>query len=185
MTPNLFRASLLALLLSATPALPALADDGRGVTAEETAKILQDLGYRAKLGKDGVGDPMITSAMAGLTIYVYFYDCSEGRCGSLQLSVGLDLDDGTTHAVVNAFNTRYRYGRVYLDNENDPYLQFDFEVLHSNHVEHISSQVEIFERLLGDFARDTGFLGGHDAESPAAATDAAVAPKPTEGKIDA
>jgi len=167
MTRTFFRTSLLALLLAAMPALPAIANDGRGISAEETATILQDLGYRAKLGKDGVGDPMITSSMAGLTIYVYFYDCSEGRCGSLQLSVGLDLDKGTTHAVVNAFNTRYRYGRVYLDDENDPYLQFDFEVLHTNHVEHIGSQVEIFERLLGDFARDTGFLGGHEAESPA------------------
>jgi hypothetical protein len=161
-TSTLFRCSHLAMILASLLSLPACAEqrDGRGITGEEVVAILQDLGYRAKLGKDSVGDPMVTTGMGGLTTMVYFYDCVEGRCGSLQLSVGLDLKDGTSADVVNAYNKGYRYGRVYLDEENDPYLAFDFEVLHTDHAAHVASQVSIFENVIGNFTRETGYSSG-------------------------
>lgn len=163
MTPTFFRASLLALLFAVLPAPSALASESRGITGQEVVTILQGLGYRSGLGQDGVGDPMIMSTIGGLDIYVYFYDCTAGRCGSLQLTVGVDLPNGTTHAVANAFNSSYRYGRVYLDENNDPHLQFDFDVMHTDHTAHVTSQMEVFERLLGDFVRAIGFLGSAEA----------------------
>lgn len=150
-------AGLLAPLL-ALAAVPAFADDaGRGVTGPEALAVLDAMDLEPELLTDSVGDPMIRFRSNGLNAYLNFYDCSAGRCGSLQLEVGLDLESGTSLHVANVFNSRYRYARMLLDDEMDPFLHYDFEVLHAEHAAHIRSQVEIFGQLLGDFTRSVGF----------------------------
>lgn len=150
-------AALLAPLL-ALATTQALADEGRGVTGEEALAVLQDMDLAPELGEDGVGDPQIRLELAGLNVWMSFYDCGDdGRCGSLQMQVGLDLDGGTTLQTANVYNSRYRYGRMVLDDEMDPFLQYDFEVLHADHAAHIRSQVQIFGELLGDFTRAVDF----------------------------
>jgi hypothetical protein len=149
-------AGLLAPLL-ALAAAPALADTGRGVSGAEAMAVLQAMDLEPEMLEDSVGDPMIRFQTNGLNAYLNFYDCSAGRCGSLQLEVGLDLENGTSLQVANVYNTRYRYGRMVLDDEMDPFLHYDFEVLHAEHAAQIRSQVEIFGQLLGDFTRSVGF----------------------------
>ena len=153
---NRLTAGLLAPML-ALAATPALADPGRGVTGPEAMAVMQAMGLDAELLEDSVGEPMIRFTTSGLTAYLNFYDCRDARCGSLQLEVGLDLEDGTTFQVANTYNARYRYGRMVLDHEMDPFLQYDFEVLHTQHGAQIRSQVEIFNQLLGDFTRAVDF----------------------------
>lgn len=147
---------LLAPLL-ALAAVPALADAGRGVTGPEAMAVLEAMALEPELLTDSVGDPMIRFRTNDLNAYLNFYDCNAGRCGSMQLEVGLDLENGTSLHVANVFNTRYRYGRMVLDDEMDPFLHYDFEVLHSDHAAQIRSQVAIFSQLLGDFTRSVGF----------------------------
>ena len=149
-------AGLLAPLLMLA-AVPAMADQGKGVTGAEAMAVLEAMDLSPELLEDNVGDPMIRFAINDLTAYMNFYDCSAGRCGSLQLQVGLDLQNGTSLQVANVYNSRYRYARVQLDDEMDPFLHYDFEVLHSRHAAHIQSQVEIFGDLLNDFTRAVGF----------------------------
>lgn len=149
-------AGLLAPLL-ALAAAPALADTGRGVSGAEAMAVLQAMDLEPEMLEDSVGDPMIRFQTNGLNAYLNFYDCSAGRCGSLQLEVGLDLENGTSLQVANVYNTRYRYGRMVLDDEMDPFLHYDFEVLHAEHAAQIRSQVEIFGQLLGDFTHSVGF----------------------------
>jgi len=147
----------LAAALLALAAPVAMADAGRGVTGAEAMAVLEDMALQPEMLEDSVGDPMIRFQIEGLTAYLNFYDCRDGRCGSLQLEVGLDLQAGTSLQVANVYNARYRYGRVLLDDEMDPYLQYDFEVLHTHHEAHIRSQVEMFGQLLGDFTQAVGF----------------------------
>lgn len=149
-------AGLLAPLM-ALAAAPALADEGKGVTGAEAMAVLQAMDLEPELMSDRAGDPMIRFTLDGLVSYLNFYDCSGSRCGSLQLEVGLDLANGTTLQVANVYNATYRYGRMTLDDEMDPFLHYDFEVLHADHAAHIRSQVEIFGRLLGDFQRAVDF----------------------------
>lgn len=149
-------AGLLAPLL-ALAAVPALADEGRGVSGEEAMAVLRQMDLEPELLSDRAGDPMLRFTLDGVVSYLNFYDCDEGRCGSLQLEVGLDLANGTTLQVANVYNSTYRYGRMALDDEMDPFLHYDFEVLHADHAAHIRSQVEIFGQLLGDFTRAVGF----------------------------
>ena len=149
-------AGLLAPLM-ALAAVPALADEGRGVSGEEAMAVLRQMDLEPELLSDRAGDPMLRFTLDGLVSYLNFYDCDEGRCGSLQLEVGLDLANGTTLQVANVYNSTYRYGRMALDDEMDPFLHYDFEVLHADHAAHIRSQVEIFGQLLRDFTRAVGF----------------------------
>lgn len=149
-------AGLLAPLL-ALAAMPAAADPGRGVTGPEAMAVLERMELSPELLEDSAGDPMIRFRANDLNAYLNFYDCNDGRCGSLQLEVGLDLENGTTLQVANVYNSRYRYGRMVLDDEMDPFLHYDFEVLHTDHAAQIQSQVEIFGQLLGDFTSSVGF----------------------------
>ena len=139
-------------------------DDGR-IGGPELVKILQDAGYRASLETDSDGDPLVRTGMAGWNVVIHFYDCQQGRCGSLQFSTGIDLEHGTTMAVVNKFNTEYRYGRVHLDDEADPFLVFDFEVLKTDHAHYVASQVDTYEQLLGALSEA---LDAGDAPQPEA-----------------
>lgn len=128
-----------------------------GLSGPELAAVIQDAGYRAVLGVDGEGDPQVTTRMSGVTVYVSTYDCTDGRCESLQLGIGLDLAKGSTAAVANEFNRSYRYGRVYLDQEGDPHLAFDFKLPPADRAAFIEVQLEIWEDVLGSFLRDTGW----------------------------
>lgn len=152
-----------------SPATAAVESKGRGISGPDVVRILQDEGYRAQLDKDGEGDPMVRTGLAGLNTIVYFYDCEDGRCGSLKLSVGIDLEEGSSHAVLNRFAREYRYVRTFLDDDQDPFLELDFEVLHADHAPHVASQVAMFEQLLDAFARAIGFRGapGSSADAPA------------------
>lgn len=153
---NRLTAGLLAPLLMLAAA-PALADGGHGMTGPEAMTVLENMELSPELGEDGAGDPLIRFSLNGLNAYLNFYDCTQGRCGSLQLQVALDLDNGTSLQVANVYNSRYRYGRMLLDDDMDPFLQYDFEVLHTRAAEHLQSQVEIFGQLLGDFTSAVGF----------------------------
>lgn len=153
------------------PSAVGAAEGGKRITGPEVVRIFQDLGYKAQLDKDGEGDPMVRSKMGGLNVYLYFYDCKEAACGSLKFRTGLDLPEGTTHEVVNRYNSQYRYGNAFLDDEMDPYLEFDFEVLHTDHAAHIESQVDLWEELLDNFARETGFRSSGEASPESAAPE--------------
>lgn len=139
------------------------ADTGSGITGAEMARVLQDAGYKAKLDKDRDGDPRIETSMSGAKVFVSFYDCKQERCGSLQFLVAMDLKDGSTWEAMSRFNSEYRYGRAHLDDEMDPFLRFDFEVLHTSRTEHIVSQIDIWETVLNAFLQVTRGSGGNDS----------------------
>jgi hypothetical protein len=155
--------SVLAAVLAAMVAGAAQATtpvQAQGITGPELAAILQEAGYRARLETDGEGEPLVRTGMGGVEVAILFYDCNaDHRCNSLQFSAGFDLPEGTTDAVVNGFNRDYRYARAFLDEERDPFLHFDFEVVHTAQAEYIRSQIDSYEQLLPEFQRLIGFNG--------------------------
>lgn len=96
------------------------------VDATDPAKlvaVIQDLGYRASLGSDGIGDPMIASSAGGVEFGIYFYGCTKAEsCKSVLFKVSYDREEGTTLDVVEAWNERTLFGRAYLDEEGDPWV---------------------------------------------------------------
>lgn len=93
------------------------------------ASLIQDEGYRAVVGTDGVGDPMITSSANGYEFDIFFYGCTEGEtCRDVQFSVSFDLEDGMSLTRAQDFNQEKRWAKVYLNEESDPRLEMDYNM---------------------------------------------------------
>lgn len=117
-----FVSAIAGLLLFAVPATAQVvtASDPRSV-----AFALQDLGYRAEVTTDNVGDPKIRSAIDGTNYSIYFYGCENNRdCRWIQFSTGFDLSKGTTLASMNEWNRTKLFGEATLDDENDPHISY-------------------------------------------------------------
>ena len=85
-------------------------------------------GYSAELSKDGVGDPMIETELAGWPGYIYFYGCKEESndgCQSVRLSVGFDRKTPMDPKALNALASDKLFASFYLDEDGDPYVAWD------------------------------------------------------------
>jgi len=100
-----------------------------GVTAAEMAEVLKasGVGVTAEIGKDDGGDPMISASSAGINWRMFFYDCTAGRCKSIQFSAGFDLDKGMTYAKANEWNFSKRFARIALNKDMDPFVRYDID----------------------------------------------------------
>ena len=114
---------------------------------------LLDEGYRAKLGTDPVGDPMITSATAGYDFDIMFYDCTDNTdCRSIQFYAGFTEPDHGTVEDMNAWNAQNRYARAYRDEEGDAILRMDV-TMDGDGVgrEVFMANLELWNTLMSDF----------------------------------
>ncbi len=125
--------------------------DKGGMTGPEAAAWLQKAGYKAELTKDEGGDPLIDSAADGHAFKVYFYDCKEGRCGALQFSAGFDRKEPLALEKANEWNRKNRYLKVYLDDDGDPYVQYDVNVNAGRTVSGLDDDFGVWTSMLGEF----------------------------------
>jgi len=125
-----------------------------GVTAEEVAASLQAKGYKAEIGKDKGGDPKIHSGAEGVSFDIYFYGCNKGpRCSSLQFTVGFHVEGGMKLVDINTWNRSNRFGRAYLDDVNDPFVEMDLDVEHGFTSEAVENNIDTWDAVLGAFLR--------------------------------
>jgi Putative bacterial sensory transduction regulator len=148
--------------LAAAWAIPAEAQMVKAQDPGSLAEALQKAGYAAKLGTDKVGDPMITSGVSGTTFQIFFYNCTDHKkCATVQFNSGYDLKTSVGLEKINAWNSSQRFGRAYLDKEDDPILQMDLDLddgglssaLFIDNVEFWSSIMVAFEKHIG-FRKD-------------------------------
>lgn len=87
---------------------------------------LQEMGYRAQVDPYESGRPRIRSTIEGTNYSLAFYNCRSDftSCGSMLLSAGFDMENGTTFDIVNGWNGEKILGRAYLGRENDPWIDF-------------------------------------------------------------
>ena len=128
-----------------------------GMTGPEVQAWLQKAGYKAELSKDDSGDPQIKSAAEGRNFFVNFYDCQAGRCKAIQFSAGFDLDKGLTLAKINEWNRKNRYLKAYLDDENDPYVQYDVNLNAGRTFAGLDDDFAVWTSMVNDFAKFIGF----------------------------
>ena len=128
-----------------------------GMTGPEVAAWLQKGGYKAVLSKDDGGDPLIDSAADGHSFKIYFYDCdATKRCKALQFSAGFDLKTPLTLDKVNEWNRKNRYLKAYLDDDGDPYVQYDVNVNAGRTVAGLDDDFGVWTGMIDDF---TAFIG--------------------------
>lgn len=145
-------AALAASCLYAGPAAAGALPDG-GATAQEIAKVLQDKGYKAEIGKDSEGDPMISSAAEGANFQVLFYGCKSGRCNSIQFSAAYDLPKGMELQKINQWNVKTRFGRAFLDEVNDPFVQMDVDLEFGSTTESVANNLETWILVFREFRK--------------------------------
>jgi len=114
---------------------------------------VRDLGYRATLEKDSVDDPMISSKASGLNFVVHFYGCTDHRdCQSIELTAGFSVEEASSTEAMNKWNAEIRYGRAYLDAENNPTIRYEINMAGAGISKDVfNSNFDIWETLLSDF----------------------------------
>jgi hypothetical protein len=117
------------------------------------AEILRDEGYRAKVERDDVGDPKISSSSQGVDWTIFFYDCDGDRCKSIQFAIAFDTEDGVPLELVNRWNRDNRFAKAYLDDENDPFLEYDVNLVGGVTRNNFADTLGLWEGLLGNFMR--------------------------------
>ena len=153
------RSMLLALVLVlGLAATPAAAEMVRAQDPQTLVRALQAADYSATMGTNQVGDPMITSAGDGVTFQIHFYNCKNHiNCATINFHAGYDVAQGPSLEAINAWNRGNRFGRAYLDRENDPILEMDVDLddgglsalLFIDNVEFWTSVLGAFENYIG------------------------------------
>ncbi len=123
------------------------------------AVTLRDLGYRATLEKDSVGDPMIVSKAAGLNFIILFYDCTDGQdCRSIQFSSSFTLNDSLSQTALNQWNLEKRYAKAHINDEGEIYLKYDVNMDGGGlSTANFGDTFDIWESLLADFKAHIDF----------------------------
>lgn len=128
------------------------------LTGEEMQKIMQDLGYRAQLDVDDVGDPLIVSTASGYKFRVLFYDCDKREgCNAIQFWAGFDTDEVGSIERMNEWNAEKRFGKAYIDDENDPIVEMHYNIEGGVTRDNIEEALEWWELVIGEFSAYVGF----------------------------
>jgi hypothetical protein len=143
----------------AASAAPAAAENVRPQDPGSLVRALQNGGYTAKLGTDKVGDPMITSAVSGTTFQIFFYNCTNHKeCATVQFHSGYDFNKVLPLETINEWNRSERFGRAYLDKENDPILEMDVDLDDGGVAPLLFiDNIEFWATILGKFEQHIGY----------------------------
>jgi hypothetical protein len=153
----------LAVLVAASWASPALTAGKDlqiidGTDPEALVNIIQDLGYRATLEVDSEGDPMIRSSVGGTQFALVFYGCSEAHdgCQILLFKAGYELNDKVGMDVINQWNATRLFGRAYLDDVSDPWLELVLNMHGGVTRAQFEKTFEWWETSVGEFEDEIG-----------------------------
>lgn len=152
--------AVLALMMVGSPAIAAdsepcpagliCASDPKGVAAA-----LQELGYRAALGKDeDSGRPEISSAASGYNYTVYFYDCEkEAKCASLQFNISFSDDGGNTVELANKWNLNKRFLQMSVNDKKTLYASYDVTTVGGLTKKNFADVVDWWSVMLGELSK--------------------------------
>lgn len=139
----------------------AMADELVDATdAKKLVSIIRDLGYRAELETDAMGDPLIRSSVGGTRFAIVFYGCDEKRhdnCDLLLYKVGYDMKEGVDLDVVNRWNATQLVGRAYRDDVDDPWLEMAWNMTGGVSARNFESTFEWWEVTVAEFEEHIGF----------------------------
>lgn len=129
------------------PAAPAAAQLVDASDPEAIEAILKGFGS-ARIGQSSSGNPKISGRTDGKAYELFFYGCSENKnCKSVQFWAYWDKEASLD--ALNNWNKQIRYGKVYLDDEQDIVLEFDVNLVNGVDVRTMEDNVDLWVTLLG------------------------------------
>lgn len=129
---------------------------GAMVTATNPQSVLDALsaaGYVGKFAPMDNGRQSISLKISGLNTFIDFYDCADDYtdCYTLLFNVSLDFKDGSTEQQANDWNSQQITGRVWLDKNNDPTLDFSLSTFGGISQDVFEQNVKLWDTKIGDF----------------------------------
>ncbi len=120
--------------------------------------IIQDMGYRADLEVDAEGDPLIRSSVGGTRFSLVFYGCSKkhDRCEILLFKAGWELERKIDMEVINRWNATRLFGRAYLDDVMDPWIELVLNLQGGVTRAQFESTFGWWENSVGEFEDEIG-----------------------------
>ncbi len=141
------------LLLAQNSAWAGYLPDG-GAVVQEVAASLKAKGLSTEITSDKDGDPLIKSIYESTKFSVYFYECgSKQRCKSIQFAAGFSVDGALSASKVAEWNRRKRFGRVYLDNDSDPWIEMDMDLEHGATTEALTNNLDRWQLVIHEFRK--------------------------------
>lgn len=99
-----------------------------------------------------MGDPLVKSAMEGIEYSIIFYGCRENKdCQFLNFTAGFDLRDGIPIARVNEWNRGKVFGKAYIEDENDPFVQMAVTTVGGLNQENFEDVVDWWRVIISTF----------------------------------
>ncbi len=149
-----------AICLMATPA------HAQNVTAdlEQIASIMQKEGYRALLQGDEGSVSYIQSGTSGVNFSIFAYGCNDQGedCKTVQFYLGIATDNPPSLEKMNEFAMKNRWGRVYLDAEQDPCIEMDIDLEDGGISEELFfDNLEYWDMVVGNFS---DFVRTHEVD---------------------
>ncbi|MBA3897019.1 MAG: YbjN domain-containing protein [Sphingomonadaceae bacterium] len=152
MVRKLIVASFAALLLTGAAHAQSIA----ATSPQGIVSAMQGAGYKAVLGKDSTGDPMISSGASGSNFVIYFYGCTKNlACKTVQFSTSYT---GSTPSLarMNEWNATKRWGQAYVTDNGAARVQMDVDLeqggmtraLFIDNVEYWVAAMAAFEKFI-------------------------------------
>jgi hypothetical protein len=126
------------------------------VTARDPQTVLDELktlGYPGKLENLDSGRTRIAVQISGLKTFIEFYDCADDLtdCYTLLFNVAIDLPKGTTLEKANEWNSKKITGRVWLDDDKDPTVDFALSTFTGVSADTFDQNIKFWDQVIGNF----------------------------------
>ena len=114
--------------------------------------LLTEMKLKFKESKDEDDLVVFDVDIDGTEMNIYQYTgAGEKIIDSLSFSVGYDLEKGMDMRPINEFNSRNRFVKAYLDEENDPFLVCDIRVKEGVTRETLKETIKSYISAVGRF----------------------------------
>jgi hypothetical protein len=125
-----------------------------GLSADDVANWLQSEGYKAQVSTNKDGSKSIQSATGGTNFNIDMYDCHDKpTCTAIQFNVGFDTKGAWNATKMNSYNSAKRWVRAYVDDNDDPWLEQDVDLIPGGTWEGLNDQFGIWRQMMGDFEK--------------------------------
>lgn len=109
----------------------------------------------AVLERDEDGDPMITGRIDGVRYAIVFYGCTEAaNCTAIQFLAAWTNPGDVTLEAINAWNLNRAFGRGYLDEQNDPILDYVINLDGGVTIRNLDDSFEWWRAIVAEFAEE-------------------------------
>ncbi|MDD7969502.1 YbjN domain-containing protein [Roseinatronobacter alkalisoli] len=109
----------------------------------------------ATIQSDNVGDPQILGRIDGVMYTVNFYGCTNGAdCTTVQFRAGWKNPGDITLDDMNLWNQDKRFGKAYLDFEDDPVIEWDVNLFGGVSTQNLDDTFDWWRIVLENFTAD-------------------------------